>query len=62
MSFSFQKTFTLLVGLCVLLLGGWVMNLLKLIASADLHSHAGMTLARVVGVFLVPVGGILGFF
>lgn len=49
MRFSFQKTFTLLVGLCVLLLGGWVMNLLKLIASGDLHSHAGMTLARVVG-------------
>ncbi|EIX1536011.1 hypothetical protein G9X50_20430 [Cronobacter sakazakii] len=62
MRFSFQKTFTLLVGLCVLLLGGWVMNLLKLIASGDLDSHAGMTLARVVGVFLVPVGGILGFF
>ncbi|WMT63686.1 hypothetical protein QBS66_20400 (plasmid) [Cronobacter sakazakii] len=62
MRFSFQKTFTLLVRLCVLLLGGWVMNLLKLIASGDLDSHAGMTLARVVGVFLVPVGGILGFF
>ncbi|ELQ6222949.1 hypothetical protein ACRXLK_003531 [Cronobacter turicensis] len=62
MRFSFQKTFTLMVGLCVLLLGGWVMNLLKLIASGDLDSHAGMTLARVVGVFLVPVGGILGFF
>ncbi|ELZ1652365.1 hypothetical protein STT07_003594 [Cronobacter sakazakii] len=62
MRFSFQKTFTLLVGLCVLLLGGWVMNLLKLIASGDLDSHAGMTLARFVGVFLVPVGGILGFF
>ncbi|ELY7414599.1 hypothetical protein SOJ79_004125 [Cronobacter sakazakii] len=62
MRFSFQKTFALMVGLCVLLLGGWVMNLLKLIASGDLHSHAGITLACVVGVFLVPVGGILGFF
>lgn len=62
MRFSFQKAFTLLVGLCVLLLGGWVMNLLKLIASGDLHSHAGMTLARVVGYFWCRLAASSDFF
>lgn len=37
------------------------MNLVKLIASGDLHFNAGMTLARVVGIFIVPLGSVLGF-
>lgn len=44
------------------LLGGWIMNLVKLVNGGDLQFDAGMTLARVVGIFVVPVGSILGFF
>ncbi|HFU8694047.1 TPA: hypothetical protein ACSQK4_004466 [Escherichia coli] len=44
------------------LFSGWIMNLVKLVNDGDLQFDAGVTLARVVGVFIVPVGGILGFF
>ncbi|MFY3528582.1 hypothetical protein ACOS81_19820 [Escherichia coli] len=62
MKLSFQKVTVMIVGLAIFLLGGWIMNLVKLVNDGDLQSHAGVTLARVVGVFIVPVGGILGFF
>lgn len=62
MKLSFQKITSIWIGLCIVLLGGWVMNLVKLIAREDLHFNAGMTLARVVGIFIVPLGSVLGFF
>ena len=40
----------------------WWLNLVKLVNGGDLQFGAGMTLARVVGIFVVPVGSILGFF
>ena len=62
MKWSFQKVTAMIVGLAIFLLGGWIMNLVKLVNGGDLQFDAGVTLARVVGVFIVPVGGILGFF
>lgn len=62
MKLSFQKVTVMIVGLVIFLLGGWIMNLVKLVNGGDLHFDAGMTLARVVGIFVVPVGSILGFF
>ena len=62
MKLSFQIVTVMIVGLAIFLLGGWIMNLVKLVNGGDLHFDAGMTLARVVGIFVVPVGSILGFF
>ncbi|EHK0743347.1 hypothetical protein JYR44_004176 [Salmonella enterica] len=62
MKWSFQKVTAIIVGLTIFLLGGWIMNLVKLVNGGDLQFEAGMTLARVVGIFVVPVGSILGFF
>ena len=62
MKWSFQKVTAMIVGLAIFMLGGWIMNLVKLVNGGDLQFDAGMTLARVVGVFIVPVGSILGFF
>ncbi|HBZ8963384.1 TPA: hypothetical protein MNM85_004559 [Citrobacter freundii] len=62
MKWSFQKATAMIVGLAIFLLGGWIMNLVKLVNGGDLQFDAGMTLARVVGVFVFPVGSILGFF
>ena len=62
MRWSFQKVTAMIVGLAIFLLGGWIMNLVKLVNGGDLQFDAGMTLARVVGVFVFPVGSILGFF
>lgn len=62
MKWTFRKVTAMSVGLAIFLLGGWIMNLVKLVNSGDLQFDAGMTLARVVGIFVVPVGSILGFF
>ncbi|HCL6058150.1 hypothetical protein HVX64_23815 (plasmid) [Citrobacter sp. RHB20-C16] len=62
MKLSIQNISSLFIGLAILMAGGWVMNLAKLISGGDLQFNAGMTLARVVGIFVVPVGSILGFF
>ena len=62
MQCSFQKVTAMIVGLAIFLLGGWIMNLVKLVNGGDLQFDAGMTLARVAGIFVVPVGSILGFF
>ncbi|EAN2629991.1 hypothetical protein OCH38_000082 [Shigella flexneri] len=62
MKWSFQKVTAMIVGLAIFLLGGWIMNLVKLVNGGDLQFDAGMTLARVAGIFVVPVGSILGFF
>lgn len=62
MKWSFQKATAMIVGLAIFLLGCWIMNLVKLVNGGDLQFDAGITLARVVGVFVFPVGSILGFF
>lgn len=39
---------------------GWVMNIVK-IAGADFGDITGVLVLRVVGVFMAPVGAVLGF-
>lgn len=50
-----------IVFLVVALLGliGWVMNIVKLV-TADVF--AGMEIARVAGIFVAPLGAVLGWF
>jgi hypothetical protein len=50
----------LYVGLPVLVVWGWILNILDL-----LHMHevlSGLGILRVVGIFLPPLGAVLGFF
>lgn len=39
---------------------GWVWNIIKLVQS-DFIITSGMSIGRVIGVFVLPVGSILGF-
>ena len=48
-----------ILGLFVLGLWGWVCNIIAII-HAD--SVTGMVIARVAGVFIAPLGAVLGFF
>jgi pheromone shutdown protein TraB len=47
------------VAIGVTLLLGWILNIVKLI-QADTIS--GMEIARVAGIFVAPLGGLLGYF
>lgn len=43
-------------------LGGWIANIVKLIHLVGLEQLVtGMGIARVVGVFVAPLGSVLGF-
>ena len=44
--------------LCFLGLGGWVMNIVEL---ASMDGFSGMLVLRVVGIFIAPLGAILGY-
>lgn len=49
----------------ITLLVGWVMNLFALVEGVIAFDPSGnwaLLLARLVGIFLFPLGGILGFF
>ena len=59
-----QRGFTLvelmLVVLVLLGAGGWIANVVKIVGTgfADLN---GLFIARCIGVFLAPLGAVLGF-
>ena len=52
--------FLWLWGLIALIATGWVMNLIDLITATG--EPMGLTLARAVGIVIVPLGTLLGYF
>ena len=40
--------------------GGWIANIVKLV-SGDFLPLTGMVVGRVIGVFMPPIGSVLGF-
>jgi prepilin-type N-terminal cleavage/methylation domain-containing protein len=40
---------------------GWINNILKLVHIADASNHIGMLALRIVGIFMAPLGAILGY-
>jgi hypothetical protein len=56
-----MKTVYVIWGVIVLaLLGGWIANVVKLI-NMGFDQVTGMMVARSIGVFVAPLGGVLGF-
>lgn len=49
--------YVILVIACVV---GWVMNIIKLVGS-DFTTLDGMEVLRIVGIFIGPLGGVLGY-
>lgn len=48
------------VTLALVELGGWIANIVKLIGS-DFGGITGMIVARAIGIFVAPLGAVLGF-
>ena len=46
----------------VLLVAGWIANLYKLATYADYAESTGKTALRIIGVFIAPIGGVVGWF
>lgn len=51
----------LIAAIVVLLAGGWIANIVKLVGMLDGELTA-MFIARIVGIFVAPFGAILGLF
>ncbi len=63
MEMKMQRGFTvdiLKVSLIVVCFGGWIANIVKLIGS-NFDPLTGMVVARVIGIFMYPLGVVLGF-
>lgn len=57
-----MKTLTVMWFVLVLAgIGGWIANVVKLI-HMDLGHVTGMLIVRGVGIFVAPLGSVLGFF
>lgn len=44
------------------LLGGWCMNIYTIATTPEISPLTGMMVARIIGIFVAPLGGVLGFF
>lgn len=56
--FTINQVLVLLLG--IVICGGWIANIVK-IFGADLSHFTGIIILRVVGVFVAPLGVVLGF-
>lgn len=51
------------IGIWLFLAIGWVMNIVKILNNGfEIAQWGGVEFMRVVGIFLAPLGGILGWF
>lgn len=48
------------IGLWLLLVIGWVMNIVDLVAMESLNS--GLAIVRIIGIAVFPLGAIMGWF
>jgi hypothetical protein len=56
------KAFSFLIyALPLAMVIGWILNIVELVQS-EFVITSGMSIARVIGVFVPPLGSILGFF
>lgn len=52
-----------IVSFSILMFGGWVANIIKLVGTGfTIAQWGGLEVARVIGVFVPPIGSVLGFF
>ena len=58
-----MKTYYFILALWVLAIGGWIANIYKFISGFEsLAEITAMQIFRIIGVFLAPLGAVLGFF
>jgi hypothetical protein len=57
-----EKVIIAYIAIAVIGFGGWVANIVKLVNSGfEVAQWGGMEVARVIGIFVAPLGAVLGF-
>jgi hypothetical protein len=55
------ELFTVGIGVLVIVgVGGWIANIVKLVGM-DFGAFTGMLVVRAIGIFLPPLGAVMGF-
>ena len=49
------------IGVVCALIYGWIMNIVTLVQS-DIVWTSGMSIGRIIGIFVAPLGAVLGYF
>lgn len=49
------------LAIVLLAIGGWIANVVKIVGS-DFNDITGLLVIRIIGVFMAPLGAVLGFF
>lgn len=53
----------IILSLALVMIGGWIMNLVKLVnMTATIADWTALEVLRLVGVFVFPLGALLGYF
>jgi hypothetical protein len=61
MKSTFWAAYLIPVAIVLALVVGWVMNIITLV-DADFANITGLLVLRVIGIFIAPLGGVLGYF
>lgn len=60
---KFDAFYVVVLGFIALMAIGWCANIYKIVTTGfEISQWGGMEVARVIGVFVAPIGSILGFF
>ena len=57
---SWGRTAGILGIVAVLALGGWIANIVKLVGM-DFGAITGLLIVRAIGIFIAPLGAVMGF-
>jgi len=52
----------IVIGLWILAVVGWVLNIVAIFHSGPMAEWSGVTIVRVVGIFVAPLGAVMGWF
>jgi hypothetical protein len=61
MKSTFWAAYLIPFAIVLALVVGWVMNIITLV-DADFANITGLLVLRVIGIFIAPLGGVLGYF
>lgn len=57
-----NKVIVIYLAVFIVGFGGWIANIIKLVNTGfEVTQWGGMEVARVIGIFLAPLGAVLGF-
>lgn len=55
-------SYFIIIGLYVAAFMGWILNIIAIFNSGPVSEWTGVTITRVAGIFIAPLGAVMGWF